>query len=222
MKGLAGDNIGNGTRCNEPNLWPVLYDPSAPFGSRMRLMARSTIPRLYHSTAVLTPEGSVLVAGCDRCDKFWWTTPGGISKSPTSFAEYRIEIFRPPCWFNLTAKPTIENMDVSTWDEDDGVNVMQYGSPFGLRYSMFYATDRVTTAVLVAPGSTTHSTNMNQRVVGLEIVSQDAETRRLVLKGPPTANIAPPGWYMLFLLNGEVYGQSAWVRLPGSAPRLDS
>ncbi|GLC60175.1 hypothetical protein PLESTB_001581900 [Pleodorina starrii] len=97
--------------------------------------------------------------------RFWWTTPGGISKSPTSFAEYRIEIFRPPCWFNLTAKPTIENMDVSTWDEDDGVNVMQYGSPFGLRYSMFYATDRVTTAVLVAPGSTTHSTNMNQRVV---------------------------------------------------------
>jgi hypothetical protein len=46
----------------------VLYDPDAPFGSRMRLMARSNIPRLYHSTAALTTDGSILVAGCDRCD----------------------------------------------------------------------------------------------------------------------------------------------------------
>ncbi len=58
--------------------------------------------------------------------------------------------------------------------------------------------------------------------VGLEIVSQDTDGRSLVLRGPPNINIAPPGWYMLFLLNGDTYGQSAWVRLPGSAPKLDS
>ncbi|GLI70766.1 hypothetical protein VaNZ11_015798 [Volvox africanus] len=223
VKGLAGDSAAGGVaKANEPNVWPVLYDPSAPSGSRMRLMSRSLIPRLYHSTAALTPDGSVLVAGCDRCDKFWWTTPGGISKSPTSFAEYRIEVFRPPSWFNLLAKPQIESIDESTWDEYDGVNVMQYSEPFALKYSMFYATDSVTAAVLVSPSSTTHSTNMNQRVVGLEILVQDIDSRRLVVKGPPTINIAPPGWYMLFLLNGDVYGQSAWVRLPGDAPRMDS
>lgn len=81
------------------------------------------------------------------------------------FAEYRIEVFRPPCWFNLTAKPQIERMDDSTWDLEDGVNVMQYVQPFALQYSMLYATDMVTSAVLVTPGSGTHSTNMNQRVV---------------------------------------------------------
>ncbi|GLC69502.1 hypothetical protein PLESTF_000839000 [Pleodorina starrii] len=137
-------------------------------------------------------------------------------------AEYRIEVFRPPCWFNVTAKPQIQTFDISTWDAEDGVNVMQYGKPFALQYSMFYASDSVTAAVLVTPGSATHSTNMNQRVVGLEILTQDTEARRLVLKGPPNINIAPPGWYMLFLLNGDVYGQSSWVRLPGSAPRMDS
>ncbi|GIL60167.1 hypothetical protein Vafri_14781 [Volvox africanus] len=223
VKGLAGDGAAGGVpKANEPNLWPVLYDPSAPSGNRTQLMTRSRIPRLYHSTAVLTTDGSILVAGCDRCDKYWWTTPGGISKSPTSFPEYRIEVFRPPSWFNVTAKPQIESLDPETWDPEDKVNVMQYGEQFALTYSMFYATHSVTAAVLVSPGSTTHSTNMNQRVVGLEILVQDMDSRRLVLKGPPTINIAPPGWYMLFLLNGDVYGQSAWVRLPGDAPRMDS
>ena len=57
--------------------------------------------------------------------------------------------------------------------------------------------------------------------MGLEILEQDTQNRRLILNGPPTINIAPPGWYMMFLLNGDVYGQSVWVRLPGDAPRMD-
>ena len=57
--------------------------------------------------------------------------------------------------------------------------------------------------------------------VGLQVLQHDAATRRLIVSGPPHINIAPPGWYMLFLLNGDVYGQSEWVRLPGDAPRLD-
>ncbi|GFR45012.1 hypothetical protein Agub_g6322 [Astrephomene gubernaculifera] len=222
IKGLAGDSASGGVaKANEPNLWPVLYDPTLPQGSRMKLMSRSMIPRLYHSTVALTTDGSLLVAGCDRCDKYWWTTPGGISKSPTSFAEYRIEVFRPPCWFNVTAKPNIMSLDPTTWDEYDEVHVMQYGANFSVQYSMFYESDAVTSAVLVSPSSTTHSTNMNQRVVGLKIVEHDTVTRQLVLEGPPNINIAPPGWYMLFLLNGDVYGQSEWVRLPGDAPRMD-
>ncbi|PNW76383.1 hypothetical protein CHLRE_11g467539v5 [Chlamydomonas reinhardtii] len=221
VKGLAGDNAAGGAaKANEPALWPVLYDPDAPLGSRMTVLARSNIPRMYHSTVSITTDGSLLVAGCDRCDKYWWTS-ASISKSPTSFAEYRIEVFRPPMWFNVTAKPNIVSIDEDTWDDEDGVNVMQYGAPFALTYSMFYESDKVTSAVLVAPSSTTHSTNMNQRVVGLQVLQHDAATRRLIVSGPPHINIAPPGWYMLFLLNGDVYGQSEWVRLPGDAPRLD-
>ncbi|KAG2484183.1 hypothetical protein HYH03_016995 [Edaphochlamys debaryana] len=222
FKGLAGDSASGGVaKANEPNLWPVLYNPEAPYGSRFRVMAKTLIPRMYHSSACLTTDGAVIVAGCDRCDRYWWTTPGGISKSPTSFAEYRIEVFRPPFWFNHTAKPTIEWLDPELWDSYDNVTVIQYGQPFKVRYSMANANESVTSAVLVAPSGTTHSTNMNQRLVGLEIQSQNATSRELVLVAPPNGNIAPPQWYMLFLLNGDFYGKAKWVRLPGDAPRLD-
>jgi hypothetical protein len=42
---------------------PMIYDPAAPAGSRFSsegLMA-SKIPRMYHSTATLTPDGTVML-----------------------------------------------------------------------------------------------------------------------------------------------------------------
>ena len=53
------------------------------------------------------------------------------------------------------------------------VHVMQYGAPFEITYEMFYLEDQVTKVALVAPSSTTHSTNMNQRVVGLDSVDTE-------------------------------------------------
>ena len=50
-------------------MWPVLYTPWKPNGQRFQVLARSRIARLYHSVAALTTDGSILVAGCDRCDK---------------------------------------------------------------------------------------------------------------------------------------------------------
>ena len=75
----------------------------------------------------------------------------------------------------------------------------------------YYGT--VTSAVFVAPSSTTHCFNTNQRVVGLTIVSNDVLNKVLVLAAPPNANIAPPQFYMLFVLNGLTYSRATWVRL---------
>ena len=47
-----------------PQAW--LYDPSAPVGGRFKVMAASGIKRLYHSTAMLTPDGNVLVMGSEQ------------------------------------------------------------------------------------------------------------------------------------------------------------
>ena len=81
VKGLAGDNAAGGAaKANEPALWPVLYDPDAPLGSRMTVLARSNIPRMYHSTVSITTDGSLLVAGCDRCDRcISWPQQRGMS-----------------------------------------------------------------------------------------------------------------------------------------------
>jgi hypothetical protein len=48
---------------NNPNLWPALYNPSAPSGARYTTLAGTTIPRLLHATAGLTTNGTVLVGG---------------------------------------------------------------------------------------------------------------------------------------------------------------
>jgi hypothetical protein len=68
-KGLAGDNAGWDAKANQPNMWAMLYMPDNPPGKRSKTLARSMIPRLYHSTASLTTDGAILISGCDRCDQ---------------------------------------------------------------------------------------------------------------------------------------------------------
>ena len=49
------------------------------------------------------------------------------------------------------------------------------------------------------PGSSTHAFDMDQRLVGMNFT---AGSGTLTVTAPPNAKIAPPGYYMLFLLNG--------------------
>lgn len=50
-------------KADNPVFQPVNYDPTAAAGSRFTTMPSSSIPLLYHSTAILLPSGEVLVAG---------------------------------------------------------------------------------------------------------------------------------------------------------------
>ena len=54
---------GGGFMADSPVFEPVIYNASAPAGSRFTSQPSSTIPRLYHSVAILLPTGEVLVAG---------------------------------------------------------------------------------------------------------------------------------------------------------------
>ena len=44
-------------------MWHRYFDPSQPAGSRWAKAATSTIPRMYHSSASLLPDGSVIISG---------------------------------------------------------------------------------------------------------------------------------------------------------------
>ncbi|KAF9458561.1 copper radical oxidase, partial [Collybia nuda] len=69
---------------------PAIYDPNEPKGSRWSNKGLGTmnIARLYHSSAILLPEASVLVAG---------SNPNVDVNTSTIFpTEYRSEIFYPP------------------------------------------------------------------------------------------------------------------------------
>lgn len=72
------------------------------------------------------------------------------------------------------------------------------------------------------PGAATHAFDMEQRLVEIEIAAVLGGKLRLV--GPPNANIAPPGYYMLFLIDSAgVPSVATFVRLGSTAdsPGID-
>ena len=60
MAGEAGFNL-----ASNPNLIAYLYDPAQPVSQRISILNTTIVPRLYHSEAVLLPDGRVLVSGSD-------------------------------------------------------------------------------------------------------------------------------------------------------------
>ena len=58
----------------------------------------------------------------------------------------------------------------------------------------------ISQAVLVRPGSSTHAFDMDQRLVGMSFT---AGSGTLTVTAPPNGKIAPPGYYMLFLMNSN-------------------
>ncbi|MEA2377099.1 MAG: hypothetical protein QOD13_1006 [Thermoleophilaceae bacterium] len=94
------------------------------------------------------------------------------------------EIYRPPYLFR-GARPTITS--------DPGP--ITSGGGFGVSTP----NTNIARAALVAPAAVTHGVDMNQRVIQLDV------ERRVgcVNMKAPGAKAAPPGWYMLFLLNDQ-------------------
>jgi len=78
---------------------------------------------------------------------------------------------------------------------------------------------KATSAVLVAPSATTHGDDMNQRLVPLRVKKPKHKKGKRKLRGlqlmtPPSAGVAPPGYYMLFVLNKKgVPSVAKWVKL---------
>ena len=66
--------------------------------------------------------------------------------------------------------------------------------------------------ILMRPGAVTHGFNMSQRAVECEITGGDAVS--LTVSSPPTGNIAPQGWYLLFIVDANrVPSEGRWIRL---------
>ena len=133
-------------------------------------------PRLYHSTAVLLPDATVLSAG------------GGQGGDFKIHADY--EIFTPPYLCQPgTSRPVIGY----------GPRAIAYGQPFAI-----FTPDAttITRATWVRLSSVTHSFNMNQRFMDLPVTYDSYKPGQLTITGPPDANASPPGHYMLFLISG--------------------
>jgi len=70
----------------------------------------------------------------------------------------------------------------------------------------------ITEVVLLRAGAVTHGFNMSQR--GIELVIGGVGAGTLNVEEPPQANLAPPGWYLMFILNSSrVPSIGRWVRV---------
>ena len=139
-------------------------------------------------------DGRVFSAG----DDLHPLQPDG-SRSQTDTAE----IYSPPYLFN-GPRPQI----------DFASQAIHWGDAFGINS----ASPDIDRAVLMAPGATTHGFDMNQRNVKLRVLDT-VDGKGVDVVAPPSPSIAPPGYYMLFLINKQgVPSVASWVKVDAEAP----
>jgi hypothetical protein len=170
-----------------------LYDPvSNTFSSG----GQNSYARLYHSNSLLLPDATVLVMGGN---------PARGTYEP------HLEIYSPPYLFNpdgtLATRPSITGVPTAS---------IGYGSGFQVQTP---DAANISSAVLMRPGAPTHAFDMEQRLVRLNFM---AGAGVLNVTAPPNGNIAPPGYYLLFILNSAgVPSVAKFVQLslsPGDIP----
>ena len=140
------------------------------------------MPRVYHSSALLLPDGRVATFGGNPEDGF----------------EMRVEIYTPPYLQKDTPRPTITS----------GPTEITLRRTYALGTTQAAP---IKSAVLVRPAAVTHSSDSNQRLVDLPFTTTANGVSVTVTNNQ---NLAPPGWYMLFVVDGNgVPSVAKWVHL---------
>ncbi|KAL6005694.1 hypothetical protein ACLOJK_006265 [Asimina triloba] len=196
-KGTAGWGV-----ARDPVLSPVLYRTGAfrNGGRGFQNLAPSNIPRLYHSSAHLLPDGRVLVGGSNPNMRYSFANV----LYPT---ELSLETFEPPYLSPEKPRPTIKSMN-------PGTNVA-YKQRISIEFESKMKSDDVY-VTMVAPSFTTHSYAMNQRLLVLatdRVRQVSGEGYVVESSAPATANLAPPGYYMAFVVHGAVPSRGKWLHL---------
>jgi hypothetical protein len=181
---------------SQPVLNPVIYNPGQLTFS---VLQATTIPRVYHSTANLLPDGRILVAGSNTHYNYTFT-----GTFPT---ELRVEAFSPPYLASVwnARRPQIMNAPGS----------IRHGQTFTVVFTLPGQLTALEMNLLSAP-FTTHSFSMGQRMLKLNLaaaVRVGANTYSVAVTAPPNGNIAPPAYYMLFPLTQGIPGKAAWIKV---------
>jgi hypothetical protein len=133
-----------------------------------------SFPRQYHSVCILLPDGRVFAAG-------------GVAPGTADPDQHSLELYSPN-YLSLGVRPVISAAPTS----------VTYGNAFSLDTSQAAG---ITSVVLIAPISVTHHTDSGQRYIKLPILSRTATN--IETRAPANGNIAPPGDYMLFVVNAQ-------------------
>ena len=167
--GLGGTS---GTGFSNPNGAVLTSEVWNPTTGKWTTWASNQVPRMYHSTAILLPDGRVLLAGSGDAQGVGIPTEenGELFEPPYLFAGPRPVITAVPAVWPGGRTVTIDTPDAAT----------------------------VTRVTLVKLPSTTHSHDMNQRFNEMTFTPSSTALSFVV---PTNRNTLPPGQYMVFLLS---------------------
>lgn len=153
-------------------LAPELFDPAT---GAFTSMAPMSMPRTYHSVALLLPDARVLSGGGGLC--------GGCSTNHPN-----IQVWSPPYLFNADGSAARRPVVTSAPAQASA------GS------SIAVATDVAAARfALVRMSSVTHSVNNEQRRIPVSFTGTGTNSYSLSL--PADRGVLVPGYYMLFALN---------------------
>jgi hypothetical protein len=191
MSDVIGDG---GVNLTNPVYDAELYDTDT--GTWRTLGAANRI-RQYHSTAILLPDGRVMTGGggiCGECQR-------------VGYLERNIEYFTPPYLYGadgqLAPRPAITAAPATA----------SYASVFSVTSPQAGSIAKVG---LVGLGAPTHGDDQGQRYVPLTF---SASGTTLNVSSPANVNQAPPGYYMLFVVDSNgVPSVARMVQLTATAP----
>ncbi len=154
-----------------------------PATGQWTALAEEERARHYHSTATLLPDGRVLSAGGGIC---------GICQQ-VGYMQRNAQVFSPPYLFksdgsgSLADRPRISSVPSRVrYNQSITVNTAQAAS--------------IAKVALIRTSSVTHSQNMEQRYLPLQF---NINVNSLSVRMPANANLAPPGHYMLFIIDNN-------------------
>lgn len=174
---------------NTASLNADLYDPVA---NTFSSAGANSFPRLYHSVSLLLPDATVWVAGRNPARGSYQT---------------QMEIYQPAYLFTrdplgnviLATRPGIASSPTTA----------SYGSTFLVSTP---DANNISSIALIRAGAATHAFDMDQRMVGLSFTNLGSG--KLQVNAPANGNLAPPGYYMLFLVNSSgVPSVAKWIQV---------
>jgi len=151
-----------------------VWDPKT---NQWTQLAPNTIDRAYHSVSLLLPDGTVLHGASGDA-----AVPGTTDLYPR---QTNHEIFRPPYLFK-GKRPTITGVSTTT---------VGYGQKFTLTTAFGL---QITDVRWIRLGSVTHAFDANQRANTLKFTKSSTA---VTVTAPANGKLAPPGHYLVFILN---------------------